>query len=147
MFSVVRFSKWLATALAAVTLLALAPASSQAATARVHLRIAKAGFIVGVGGGTGTLTFHGRVYPLNISGVSLGTLGVAQASLVGTASNLHDPADIAGTYRVIGAGAAIGAGAQVATLQNERGVVLRVRGPQVGFQLSVGLAGMTLALQ
>ncbi len=142
-----RLSKWLAIAFASVMLLALAPAASQAATGRVHLKIAKAGFIIGVGGGNGTLTYRGRTYRLNIGGVSLGSLGVAEANLVGTAKNLRSPGDIAGTYTAVGAGAAIGGGGTVATLQNEKGVVLTLQGPQVGFQLSLGLAGMTLALQ
>jgi hypothetical protein len=33
-------------------------------------------------------------------------------------------------------------GAQVARLQNEKGVILEVHGVQVGFQVSLGLAGM-----
>ena len=37
-------------------------------------------------------------------------------------------------------------GGQVATLQNGNGVVLQVQGPQVGFQVNIGLGGMTLAL-
>jgi hypothetical protein len=38
-------------------------------------------------------------------------------------------------------------GGQVATLQNQNGVVLRLSGGQIGFQVSLGLAGMTLAMQ
>jgi hypothetical protein len=35
----------------------------------------------------------------------------------------------------------------VARLQNEKGVVLEVHGVQIGFQVSLGLAGMTVALR
>jgi hypothetical protein len=38
-------------------------------------------------------------------------------------------------------------GGQVATLQNQNGVVLRLRGGQIGFQVSLGLAGMILTMQ
>ena len=41
-----------------------------------------------------------------------------------------------------GAGATLVGGAQVAQLQNEKGVILEVHGVQVGF-----LAGMTIALR
>jgi hypothetical protein len=116
-------------------------------TGQVRLNIVKAGFIVGIGGGNGTLTFRGQTYRLSIGGIGIGSLGVAGVELVGTASNLRSPSDIAGTYGAAGAGATIVGGGQAATLQNEKGVVLNVAGPQVGFQVSLGLAGMTIALQ
>jgi hypothetical protein len=132
---------------AAVTLMLLAaPSQSQAATGRVHARLLKGGFIVGAGGGTGTLTFQGRRYPLTFSGVSFGTIGLAGVRLVGTASHLHSAADIAGGYTGVGAGFAFVGGPKVARLQNARGVILRLRGVQVGFNLSLNLSGMTVAI-
>jgi hypothetical protein len=67
--------------------------------------------------------------------------------LVGTASNVHNPANVAGTYGAAGAGVTFVAGGQVATLQNQNGVVLQLGGGQVGFQVSLGLAGMTIAMR
>jgi hypothetical protein len=118
-----------------------------AQSGRVHLRIVRAGFIIGAGGGSGVLTFHGRKYPLSVSGVGIGSLGVSAVNLVGVATNLHRPSDIAGRYGAAGAGAAFVGGAQVATLQNERGVVLRLHGVQAGFHVSLGLGGMTIQLR
>jgi hypothetical protein len=89
----------------------------------------------------------GRTYHLSIGGIGIGSLGIASVSLVGTASNLRAPGDIAGVYGAAGAGATFIGGAQVATLQNEKGVVLTLHGAQVGFQVSLGLAGMTIALR
>jgi hypothetical protein len=147
MLSFMRMFKFVAVVAAAASMLAAASTRSYAQTGTVHLRIVKAGFIVGVGGGDGTLTFHGKTYRLSVGGIGLGSLGVASVRLTGTASRLHAAGDIAGTYAAVGAGGAFVAGAQVATLQNERGVVLRLHGVQMGFQVSLGLAGMTLALQ
>ncbi len=121
------------------------PTQSRAQTGIVHLRIVKAGFIVGVGGGHGTLTYHGHTYRLSVGGIGLGSLGIASADLRGTASNLYKPADIAGTYGAAGAGGAFVGGAAVARLQNEKGVILELHGAQLGFQVSLGLAGMTIA--
>ena len=42
----------------------------------VRLHIVKAGFIVGVGGGSGVLIYHGQRIPLSVSGIGLGSLGV-----------------------------------------------------------------------
>jgi len=139
--------KLVAAILVAATMLVATAAQSDARTGAVRLRIVKAGFIVGVGGGNGVLRYQGKTYPLTIGGVGIGSLGVAAVNLVGTATNLQSPTDIAGTYGAAGAGATFVGGAQVATLQNEKGVVLRVRGVQAGFQVSLGLAGMTIALK
>jgi hypothetical protein len=135
-------------AFATIVSIAFAAATpSQAQTGAVRLNIVKVGFIVGAGGGSGTLSYHGKTYRLSVGGVSLGSLGVASADLVGTASNLHRPSDIAGTYSAAGAGFTFVGGGQVATLQNEKGVVLTLQGRQVGFQASLGLAGMTISLR
>ncbi|WP_423881342.1 hypothetical protein [Bradyrhizobium sp.] len=131
----------------AAAALAGAPTESRAQTGTVRLHIVKAGFIVGIGGGSGTLIYHGARYPLTIGGIGVGSLGVAAVDLVGTAYNLRTPADIVGSYGAAGAGATFVGGAQVARLQNEKGVILEVHGVQVGFQVSLGLAGMTVALR
>jgi hypothetical protein len=120
---------------------------SFADTGSVRIHVTKAGFIVGVGGGTGTLSFHGKSYPLSIGGLSVGTFGAASADVVGRAYNLRRPEDIAGTYTAIGAGVAIAGGATAARLQNEKGVILEVRGRQVGLEVSVNLSGMRVSMR
>jgi len=147
MIGFIRAFRCVAAVVVAATILAGAPAQSYAQTGTVHLRVVKAGFIVGFGGGSGTLTYQGRTYPLRVGGIGVGTLGVAGARLAGTASNLRSASDIAGSYSAVGAGGAFVGGAQVATLQNERGVVLTLHGVQLGFQVSLGLAGMNIAMQ
>jgi hypothetical protein len=147
MFKTFEPVKLVAAVAAIVAVMLAAAAPSQAQTGAVRLNILKVGFIVGAGGGSGTLSYHGRTYRLSVGGVSLGSLGVAGADLGGTASNLHRPSDIAGTYGAAGAGFTFVGGGQVATLQNEKGVVLTLQGRQVGFQASLGLAGMTISLR
>ena len=147
MLGLARGIKLVAVGLIAAAMFAGASTASRAETGSVRLHIVKAGFIVGVGGGSGTLIFHGKRYRLSIGGIGIGSLGVAAVDLVGTASNLRTASDIAGTYGAAGAGATFVVGGQAATLQNGRGVVLNVQGVQAGFQVSLGLAGMTIALQ
>ena len=125
---------------------AATPSQAQT-TGSVRLHIVKAGFIIGVGGGNGVLTYRGKTYRLAVSGVGIGSLGIAAVDLVGTASNMRGPASIAGTYGGAGAGGTFVGGAQVATLQNANGVVLQLRGAQAGFQVSLGLGGMTISLR
>jgi hypothetical protein len=134
--------------LSAVALLVIAIASpSYAETGRVRLQVTSVGFIVGVGGGSGTLTFRGKSYPLRLSGVSAGTIGAAGMDLVGTATNLRTAADIAGTYSAASAGLAVAGGARVVTLQNPNGVVLTLQGREVGFQANLSVSGVTISLR
>ena len=150
MLRLFRVMKFGAVMLAGALIMVAASTESRAqsgTTGTVRIQIVKAGFIVGVGGGKGTLTFNGKSYPLSIGGVSVGTIGVATVNLVGTARNLRTAADIAGTYGAASASVAIVGGAKVATLKNEKGVVLEVHGVQLGLEASLSLSGMTIALQ
>jgi hypothetical protein len=140
----VKFAVAIAAA-AAMLFAATMPSHAESGTVRLH--IVKAGFIIGVGGGSGTLVFQGKHYHLSVGGIGIGSLGVAAVDLVGTASNLHRAADIAGSYGAAGAGATFVGGGQVATLQNGNGVVLQLQGLQAGFQVSLGLGGMTISMQ
>ena len=142
-----RVTNFAAAMMAAVLILGSVTSPSFADTGTVRMRITKAGFIVGVGGGTGVLHFKGHTYRLRIDGISAGTIGVASADLAGTASNLRTAADIAGTYTAISGSIAVAGGGKSARLQNARGVVLDLQGPQVGFELSLSLSGATITLQ
>jgi hypothetical protein len=122
--------------------------SSRADTGTVRVVFTKGGFIVGVGSGHGVLNFHGHNYRFTVSGMSVGfTIGASTTQLVGQALNLQSPADIQGTYSVIGAGGALAAGAGGVQLQNQRGVVLQLAGGKVGVELSAAVGGVTLALE
>ncbi|MGJ5047237.1 hypothetical protein ACQR18_12355 [Bradyrhizobium oligotrophicum] len=121
---------------------------SRADSGAVRVVFTKGGFIVGVGGGHGVLTFHGRHYPFNVSGMSVGfTIGASTTQLSGRALNLRSPRDIEGTYAVIGAGGALAAGAGGVQLQNEKGVILQLAGGKVGVELSAAVGGVTVALR
>lgn len=122
--------------------------SSQAETGSVRVVFTKAGFIVGVGGGHGILTFRGRNYPFSVSGMSLGaTIGGSTNKMVGRALNMHAPGDIAGSYSTIGAGGALAAGAGGVQLQNAKGVILQLHGVKAGVELSAAVGGVTITME
>ena len=122
--------------------------ASQAETGAVRVVFTKGGFIVGVGGGQGVLTFRGHHYPFVVSGMSFGaTIGASTMELVGRARNLHTPGDLAGTYSALGAGAAVAGGAGGVVLQNARGVVLELHGVKVGLELSAAVGGVTITMR
>jgi hypothetical protein len=142
-----RIMKFCSTNMLAAIMLIGALSQSYAESRSVRLHIVKAGFIVGVGGGSGTLDFRGRQYQLSIGGINVGTIGVSAVDLVGTASNLQTAEDIVGTYTQGSAALAIVGGGRVATLQNANGVVIEVSGPEIGFEASLSLSGMAISLQ
>lgn len=123
-------------------------APAQAQTGSVRLEFVKAGWFVGGSVGSGTLTYQGRTYPLNIGGLSAGlTFGASKTTLVGTARNLRTASDITGTYTAIGAGATVAGGGRVIELRNARGVVLSLRGASVGLSFDLDLSGMEITFR
>lgn len=121
---------------------------SRAETGQVSVAFTKGGFIVGVGGGEGVLTFRGRRYPFTVSGMSIGfTLGASATTLVGRAFNLKSPASFEGTYRAIGAGGAMAIGVGGTQLRNANGVILQLGGPKVGIEVSAAVGGVTVRLK
>jgi hypothetical protein len=133
----------------AIALAGASPAFAQPkADAQIEFDIFKAGFIVGGSGGSGTLTYKGKTYPLNIGGVSLGaTIGITKAELVGEVYNLKRIEDLAGTYTAAQAGFAVAGGSKVADLRNSKGVQIKVRGKQVGLALEADLSGLKMELK
>jgi len=142
-----RLAKFSAVVVIAASMVIAALSQSYAETGSVRFHIVKAGFIIGIGGGSGTLNFRGRNYRLSIGGINVGTIGASAVDLVGTASNLRTAGDIVGTYTQGSAALAIVGGGRVATLQNANGVVIKVRGPAVGLEASLSLSGMTISMQ
>jgi hypothetical protein len=132
---------------AAALLIGLTHTADAQSTGTVRFKVSSAGFIIGGGGGTGVLNFRGRNYPLRVSGIGAGTIGVSSADLVGTARNLRSPQDIAGTYSAAGAGIAVAGGGRTMQLQNSKGVVLDLRGRQAGFSASLGIGGVEITMQ
>jgi len=147
MLSLHRGTKFCAAIVVAAIMLIGALSWSYAETGSVRFNIIKAGFIVGLGGGSGTLNFQGQNYRLGIGGINVGTIGASAVELVGTAENLRTAADIAGAYTQGSAALAIVGGGRVAELRNTNGVVLKVSGPAIGLEASLSLSGLTVSMQ
>lgn len=144
-FATRRLSLFAAFALA-LTALAVLPAHAETGT--VRLKFFKAGWFVGAQAGSGILSFRDQIHALNLGGLSAGlTFGGSMTDLVGEVRNLRDPYDINGVYTAIGAGIAIGGGARAIQMQNANGVVLVLKGDQIGLQADLDLSGMTITIK
>ena len=117
--------------------------ASHADEGSVQLVIYKAGWIIGGSGGSGTLNFRGRTYPLSTGGLDYGLVfGGSKTVLRGRVSNIVRPSDVAGVYGAAGAGLAIGRGARAIVLTNQKGAVLELSGRQVGLSSASVAAAM-----
>ena len=137
-----------ATVLMTLIVLSCSAASATAQDARIQFTVVKAGLILGLGGGSGTLYYKNKAYPISVGGVGVGaTIGASVANLSGTVRYLKRPSDIEGKYSAVGGSAAYVVGATAIKLKNNKGVVVSVAGPQVGLEFSLSLNGITISLQ
>lgn len=114
----------------------------------IRINVIKGGWFIGASGGSGTLTFHGRRYPLSIGGLSAGLVfGASQTYLSGRVSRINSPADVAGVYGAGGAGAAIGRGVSAIVLTNEKGALLELSGRQTGLMVNADFSGLAISLK
>ena len=133
----------------AVLALSMAPLKqAEAQSARISMKIAKAGFVLGVSTGSGTLHYQGRTYRLSIGGLRAGLIvGASNARMSGEVYNLHKLRYIEGTYGAVQASATAGAGGgQNWVLENVHGVRLVLRGVQTGLEASLDAGGMKITL-
>jgi hypothetical protein len=138
-------TSWLVLMVMAASIGAAAP--SHAITGSVRVTVAKAGFIVGAGGGKGVLTFRHRNYPFTVQGLSLGlTAGASINKLVGRADYINELGDFSGTYSVIGAGGALVGGVGGVQLRNAKGVTITLQGPKGGVEVSANITRVVITL-
>jgi hypothetical protein len=116
--------------------------------ATISLHGSSVAFIVGGGGGSGHLHFHGRTYDLQVSGLSVGAIGVSSFDLHGDVYHLHHAEDIEGTYGEVNASATAGTGgAGVLDMTNGAGVEIRATSTSSGLKLSLGPGGMVIKIR
>ena len=145
-----RFSSGFRAGLVALAALSVVSVSSAsyAASGTVRISVVKGGWFIGASGGSGTLTFAGKRYPLSIGGLSAGLVfGASQTELRGRVSNIRRASDVAGVYGAGGAGAAVGRGVRAIVLTNEKGAVLELSGRQTGLMVNADLSGLAISLK
>jgi hypothetical protein len=140
-----RPARWIAWVMLAIAVGAAAP--SYAITGTVRVTVAKAGFVVGAGGGKGVLTFRHRNYPFTVQGLSLGlTAGASINKFVGRAAYMKELSDFSGTYSVVGAGGALVGGFGGVQLRNDKGVIISLQGLRAGLEVSANITKVVITL-
>ena len=122
-------------------MLAGTPTLSHAATGSVRITISRTGFIFG--GGSGTLHFQGKRYPLRVGGVSVGPIGAPRVDLMGRAYHMRNAASIHGIYSTI---TPAEGRPTIVRLRNWHGVILELRG-RGGVKPITELSGLQISLR
>jgi len=114
----------------------------------ISFKVIKGGWVIGGEGGSGTLFFHGRRYPISIGGLSYGIVfGASETFFHGTVSHIRSPYDVSGVYGAVGAGGAAIRGARAMVLTNQKGAVLSVTGRQRGLMINADLSGLAITVK
>ena len=142
--TVSRFAAFLFVAALATTAI-----SGQAAkpSGRVTMESRSIAAGVGVTWGDGKLTFNKKDYPFTINGLSVVDWGISRASAVGDVYNLTDVSKFAGTYAAAEAGFTLAGGAGGIAMRNSEGVIIHLRSTSRGASLTLGPAGLTIAMK
>jgi hypothetical protein len=105
----------------------------------VEMHEVQAAYIGSGSGGGGVLRFRGVEYPFTVGGVGIGGIGLSTIEATGEVYYLRELAQFPGTYGQARYGFAIGtASAGDLWLQNESGVIMRLKAKREGLMLSLG---------
>lgn len=74
------------------------------------------------------------------------TAGASVNKLVGRADYINKLSDFAGTYSVVGAGAAVVGGVGGVRLRNTKGVAITLQGPKAGLEMSANVTKVVITL-
>jgi hypothetical protein len=116
------------------------------------LRLSGGSFALGIGfrWGSGTLTYKGKDYPVKVNGLSIGKVGITNASASGEVYNLKNLQDFNGHYNVGGAGTrgvTLGGGRKTTAMTNQAGVIVALSSTQQGVDVNVTGGGVDMQIK
>jgi hypothetical protein len=127
-------------------LFGLAAAQAKKPDATIELTEGSVAVGIGFSWGKGTLTFHGKKYPVKVEGLSVGEVGIKRATAKGVVHNLKNIADFDGNYVAGGAGATVGGGAGITGMKNQNGVEIELKSTTQGASLKLAAEGIKLSV-
>ena len=136
--------------LGAVAVLAFILSVAQAAEkpdATLKLSAGSVAAGVGFSWGEGTLTYQGKTYPVEVSGLSVGDVGASKVEATGEVFHLKKLADFDGNYTAAAAGATVGGGASTAIMKNQNGVTVQMTSTNQGLKFAIAAAGVNLKIK
>lgn len=102
---------------------------------------------IGFSWANGTVDYRGVHHRFHVNGISVADVGVVKITAVGEVYNLHNLADLDGTYAAVSAGATLGGGGGLAYLRNQHGVVIKIASISRGINVQLAADGMRIKLE
>jgi hypothetical protein len=102
---------------------------------------------IGVSWGSGTLSYKGKEYPVDVKGLSVGDVGVTKIEASGKVFNLKSVDDFNGNYTAAGAGLTAAGGAGGAVMKNQSGVTVELISTTQGVKVAIGAAGVDMKIK
>ena len=117
-------------------------------TASVSIEQVQVAFIASGALGGGALAYQGRSYPITVGGIGVGGIGASRLTASGAVYGLKRRMDFAGAYVQLRSGWALGdKGRGMLWLQNDKGVVMRLKSRRQGLQLTLGADGVLIGFK
>jgi hypothetical protein len=111
----------------------------------ISIKLTSASALLGASWGHGVLTYGGRTYSFEVKGLKVLAVGLSKASVDGDVYKLTQVTDLAGTYKEASqAGLTFVKGEKDIVVQNEKGVVINVKGTSSGLNLNLVEGGLTI---
>src|SRR5262249_1630295 len=101
--------------------LTVARAEDKAPDATLKLSAGSVAAGVGVSWGSGTLTYKGKDYPISVTGLSVGDVGITKVEASGKVYNLKNLDDFNGNYTAASIGATVAGGGAITGMKDQNG--------------------------
>ena len=139
---------WTNAAAAALLLLtsSFALAMDERPDATIEFSGGSAAVGVGVKWANGTLHYQGQDYPFHVSGFRLLDLGGSEVKGTGEVYHLAKVDDFTGDYGAVSAGATVDRGEESAAMQNQHGVVIKMRSNTKGVEFNASVEAVSIKL-
>ena len=102
---------------------------------------------VGYTWGGGTLRYKGRIYNVEVSGLSVADVGATRIEAKGSVFHLKKLEDFDGNYTAATAGMTIAGGGSATAMQNQNGVVIQIVSTTQGLKFALALSGVSLKVK
>ncbi|MFL6531484.1 MAG: hypothetical protein ACJ8HQ_05535 [Chthoniobacterales bacterium] len=102
---------------------------------------------IGFSWGGGTLTYKGKDYPVKVSGVSLGKVGITGSSATGEIYGLKRLADFDGHYNAWTAGLTLAGGRASAAMKNQNNVRVFLKTTSKGVDVTLAANGVDMRIK
>jgi hypothetical protein len=102
---------------------------------------------LGISWGSGTLTYKGKDYPVDVGGLTLGKVGITKIEAAGEVYNLKDLKDFDGNYTAASAGLTLAGGGGAGVMKNQNDVKVKLRSTTQGADITIGASGVDMKIK